>query len=136
MKDQETQQRFILLRSQGWSFSRIAQELNVSKATLINWSRRFQFEINNSRAIELEALQEKLIANRETRAVALGQQLKLVEAELGKRDFTQVPTPRLFAIANSLRREILRETGSVQFTQPVTQIPGEEFHEEVQDWSA
>jgi hypothetical protein len=136
MKDQETQQRFILLRSQGWSFSRIAQELNVSKATLINWSRRFQFEINNSRAIELEALQEKLIANRETRAVALGQQLKLVEAELGKRDLTQVPTPRLFAIANSLRREILRETGSVQFTQPVTQIPGEEFHEEVQDWSA
>ena len=30
MKDIKTQQRFVMLRSQGWSFARIAQELNVS----------------------------------------------------------------------------------------------------------
>jgi len=54
------------------TFSRIAQELNVSRGTLVNWSRKFQFEIKNMRAIELEALQEQLIASRETRALALG----------------------------------------------------------------
>ena len=56
MKDQETQQRFIHLRSQGRSFAGIAQELNVARGTLFNWSRKFRFEIQNIRAMELEAL--------------------------------------------------------------------------------
>ena len=78
MKDVETQQRFVLLRSQGWSFARIATELSVAKGTLINWSRKFQFEITNQRAIELEALQEQLVATREIRARACGEQLKRI----------------------------------------------------------
>jgi hypothetical protein len=136
MKDAEIQQRFIQLRSQGWSFARIAQELSVSKPTLINWSRKFHFEINNARAIELEALQEQLVASREARVRELAAKLKLVEAELATRQLSEVSTPRLFSLAAALRREILRETGSVQFTQPVKEIPGEEYHEEVQDWAA
>ncbi len=41
MKDQETIQKFIELRSQGWTYARLMAELNVSKPTLINWSRKF-----------------------------------------------------------------------------------------------
>jgi hypothetical protein len=37
----------------------LATELNVSKPTLINWGRRFQFEIQNLRSVETEALAEK-----------------------------------------------------------------------------
>jgi transposase len=59
MNDAETQQRFVLLRAEGRSFTRIAEELNVSKPTLIKWSRKYQFEIQNQHAINLEALQEK-----------------------------------------------------------------------------
>jgi len=59
MKDQETIQKFIELRSQGWTYARLMAELNVSKPTLINWSRKFQFQIQNLRAIELEALATK-----------------------------------------------------------------------------
>src|SRR5215813_8591458 len=33
-----------------WSFSRIAAELDVSKPTLIMWSRPHQFDINSLRA--------------------------------------------------------------------------------------
>ena len=55
MHDAETQQKFVGLRAQGRSFSRIATELNVARRTLIDWSRKFQFEIQNQRAIELEA---------------------------------------------------------------------------------
>ena len=36
MHDIEIRNRFIQLRSQGWSFARIVVELNVSKPTLIN----------------------------------------------------------------------------------------------------
>jgi transposase len=136
MKDQETQQRFIQLRAQGWSFARIATELNVCKSTVINWSRKFQYDINNQRAIELEALQEQLIASRETRARALADQLKTVEAELATRDLSQVSTSRLYSLADALRRQIIAETGRVRFTTPINAIPKDEYHDQVQDWSA
>ncbi len=64
MHDNEQHQRFIELRSQGWTFVRLAAELKVSRRTLITWSRKFQFEISNLRAIELEALRETFIATR------------------------------------------------------------------------
>ncbi|MBA4150092.1 MAG: hypothetical protein H0X66_18440 [Verrucomicrobia bacterium] len=134
MHDNETQQRFIELRSKGCTFVRIAEELKVCKRTLITWSRRFQFEINNLRAIELEALRFQVLATREAHVQALGEQLHQVEEELKKRDITELPTSRLFALAESLRRQILRETGEVQFTTPIREIPNDEFHEEAQTW--
>jgi len=116
MIDAEKQQKFIQLRSQGWSFARIAQELDVAKGTLIGLSRKLQFEIQNQRALELEALQEQLVASREARARALAEHLHRVEQELQKRDLSQVSTGRLFGLAESLRRQILHETGSLKFT--------------------
>ena len=134
MLDAQTQQRFIALRSQGWSFGRIAQELRVCKQTLITWSRKFQFQIHNLRAIELEALQHQLLDSQETRLRALAEQLRRAQAELAKRDFAKVPTSRLYSLVESLNRQILRETGGMQFTSPVADIPREEFTEEVQNW--
>ena len=135
MNDLETQQRFVFLRSQGWSFARIAEELKISKPTLINWSRKFQFDIQNQRAINIEALQEKWLSSRDVRVNALGEQLRKVEAELAKRDLATVPTSRLFALVQSLRRQIQLETGPMEFSTPVSQIPNEDYHEQVQDWT-
>lgn len=59
MKDQETRERFVELRAEGWSFDRIAQELKASKQTLVNWGKELALEISNLKAIELEALREK-----------------------------------------------------------------------------
>jgi len=135
MNDVETQQRFVHLRAEGWSFARIADELKISKPTLINWSRKFQFDIQNHRAINIEALHEKWLSTREARVAALGQQLQKVETELAKRDLTSLPTHQLFTLAESLRRQVKRETGPMQFTSPVSQIPQNELHTQAQDWS-
>src|SRR5262245_27244255 len=125
MNDIETQQRFVHLRAEGWSFARIADELEVSKPTLINWSRRFQFDIQNQRAIHIEALQDKWLSSREARCETLGAQLHRVETELAKRDLTTLSTRHLFTVAESLRRQIKREAGPVEFTTPVSQIPAD-----------
>jgi hypothetical protein len=134
MNDTETQQRFVFLRAQGWSFARIGDELNVSKPTLINWSRKFQFEIQNQRAIIAESLQEKWLATQEVRVNALGERLRKIETELATRDFSSLPTATLFTLADSLRRQMRRETGPLQFTTPISEIPREELHKQVQDW--
>jgi transcriptional regulator len=43
----ESKQRFIELRAKGWSFDKIAKELDKAKQTLINWSKELQDEIAN-----------------------------------------------------------------------------------------
>ena len=56
MKDNEIKTRFMELRAQGLPLKKIAAEIKVSKTTLINWDRDFKGEIDNLRAVELEAM--------------------------------------------------------------------------------
>jgi hypothetical protein len=132
----ETYQRFIELRAQGWTYARLMAELNVTKPTLIAWSRKHQFEIQNLRAIELEALREKWLASTSERVNSLGEQLRRVETELARRDLAALTTTQLMSAARNLRHQIEQATGPMQFTVPVNEIPSEEYHEQVQDWKA
>ena len=134
MHDEQTVQRFIQLRSQGWPFARIATELNVSKPTLINWSRKHQFQIQNLRAVELEAVADQWLSSVSDRLNSLGEQLRKVETELATRDIKALSTPQLYAMARNLRRQIQQTAGPVQFTSPVRELPEDEYHDQVQDW--
>ncbi len=134
MHDEKTVQRFIELRSQGQTYARLMTELNVSKPTLIAWSRKYQFQIQNLKAIELEALADKWLEPVSARLNALGGQLRKVEAELATREVKDLSTAQLYSLARSLRRQIEDTTGSVRFTSPVAEIPSDEFHDQVQDW--
>ena len=110
MTDQESIARFIMLRSQGLSFNRIAVDLQISKPTLIKWSRQYKLEINNFRATETEALAERIFGERDKRWESLGRQLQKIEAEIDRRDLEEIPASRLHGIANQLRAEIRAET--------------------------
>jgi hypothetical protein len=134
MHDENTVQRFIELRAQGWTYARLITELNVSKPTLIAWSRKHQFQIQNLKAIELEALREKWLASTAERVNALGDQLRQVDAELAQRDVSGLTTSQLHALARTLRRQIEHATGPLRFTSPVSEIPAAEYHDQVQDW--
>jgi hypothetical protein len=134
MKDQATIDQFIALRAQGWSYDRIAQSLNVSKPTLIDWGRQHQFTIQNLRTIEMEALAEQCFANRRQRWEQLGAALRRVEGELATRDLRDVPTARLLTLASTLRDEAARETAPLRFSTPVRDIPSEQQIQNVMDW--
>jgi len=136
MKDQEVVNKFIQLRAQGWTYARLMVELNVTKPTLIAWSRKYQFEIQNLHAIELEALREKWLASTTDRVNALGEKLRRVQGELEKRDLSTLSTPQLMSAARNLQRQIEQATGPLQSTLPLNDIPAEEQHEHVHDWKA
>ncbi len=136
MTDAENMARFIMLRSQGWSFNRIATELNVSKPTLIKWSRQHQFTIQNLRATETEALAEKLFKPLPERWQAMSADLARVEEELSKRKLDDIPTARLFTLAATLRERIAREAAPAHFSETTTAIPQSEFVYDVHKWSA
>jgi len=134
MNDLETQKRFVQLRIQGWSYDRIAVELKISRRTVINWSRKYRFEIQNERAMTMDNLREQLLSSREVQARALAGQLKAVEAELAKRNVSDLSTTRLFSLAAALRRQIQQETGDMHFVVPLDEIPEDEYHERSQEW--
>ena len=134
MHDDKTVQRFIDLRAQGWTYARLIAELKVSKTTLIGWSRKHQFQIQNLKAIELEALREQWLASTTERVNALGEQLRKIESELATREPAALSTPQLYSLARSLRRQIEQATGPLRFTSPVAEIPEDEYHDQVQDW--
>jgi transposase len=136
MTDTETIARFIFLRAQGWSFNQIATELNVSKPTLIKWSRQHQFDIQNLRATETEALAERIFGQRHQRWEVLAQHLKQIEQEIAKRDLEEIPASRLHGIAAQLRAEIQRETASLRFAESTNNIPSEEFIYDTHKWQA
>lgn len=128
------------MRSQGWSFNRITVELNVSKPTLIKWSRQYQIEINNFRATETEALVEVVFGARHERWRRLAAQLKKLEEEIEKRDLEEIPASRLHGIAAQLRAEIARETAApqapLQFGERSNTIPDSERLVFTTDWKA
>src|SRR6476660_8713451 len=126
MHEDKVVQRFIDLRVQGWPFARIAAELNVSKPTLIGWSRKHQHTIANLVAIEREERLNQLIQTMEERLSRLGAELKAAETELAKRDLTTLSTGRLLTHLESLRRQVRREAGPMQFVSTVDAIPEEE----------
>jgi hypothetical protein len=75
------------------------------------------------------------LASVQDRAKAWGEQLRKVEAEIAKRDPADLTTAQLFSLARSLRRQIEQATGPVRFTTPTAEIPRDEYHDQVQDWS-
>jgi hypothetical protein len=135
MKDQETVQKFIELRAQGWSFVRIAAELGAAKSTLTEWSRKFRFEIHNRRALVLDDLQDRILGTVQSRVAGLAEKLGKVENELRQRDLKQLSTSQLYSLSASLRRQIERETGPIRMVTPTDAIPKEEYVDEVQEWN-
>ncbi len=136
MKDQESVQKFIELRSRGVSFVRIAKELGVAKSTLILWSREHQHLIQNLRAMEWEDFVDRTLASKNERLTSLSEQLRKLETELAKRDLSLIPTPQLQHMAEQLRRRIDRECGPTVFSAGVELSRDDDTRPAVQDWHA
>ena len=91
----DKQQDFIELRAKGNSFDTIAKQLEVSKGTLINWSRDLEDDIQNYSALELDMLKEKYLISKKHQIQSYGEQLATVRKELSNRDLSDVKTEKL-----------------------------------------
>ncbi len=109
MKDQETTDKFVEMRAKGMSFSKIAEQLNTSKQTLINWSKDLDEEIANLKAIELESLIEKHYMSKEKRIELYGKTLKDINAELEKRKISDLNTKELYTLMIKIDSILQRE---------------------------
>jgi transposase-like protein len=84
-----------MLRAKGYSYARIARELGVSKGTLTAWNAELEAEIAKARAMELEALQEEFFLLKEGRIRLIGEQLRAIQTEIGRRDLSKISVDKL-----------------------------------------
>jgi hypothetical protein len=123
MHSNEIKDKFVELRAKSWSFDRIAEELNVSKRTLIRWQEEFGIQIENLRQIEFERVQERLLGSQAEQLEALIGEYQRYRNELLTRDPGRVPQYMLFRIVARLRDQLERRLVTPRFQSEPPETP-------------
>jgi len=84
------EKEFLILRTNGLSFDKISKKLNVSKPTLVKWSKIYQDEIQDLKAMDLLALKEKYQYTQKKTYETLLKQLEKVETAITNTDFSKL----------------------------------------------
>ena len=84
-----TQTKFILLRSDGISFDKIAKELKVSKVTLIQWSKLFEDDIKELQFLAMVEIKKRYSNTVAKRYETLLQQLDKIDNAILEADLSE-----------------------------------------------
>ncbi len=109
MKDTETKLTCFKLRAQGKSLATIADTVGVRRQTVANWLKEHEEEVENLKAMELDALREACWMTTQARIERLSATLEHITAELDKRDFSDIPTAKLVELEMKTRAELAKE---------------------------
>jgi transcriptional regulator with XRE-family HTH domain len=109
MKDIETKLACFEMRADGKALTTIADAVGVRRQTVANWLKEHQEEVENLKAMKLDALREAYRMTTQARIEVLQARLEHITAELEKRDFSDVPTAKLLELELKTRAELARE---------------------------
>ena len=112
MHSVDTKSRFLELRAKGWSLARIAAQIEVSQRTLVDWNAQHHAELQSLRALEVEALEEKILTTHEHQLACLTRSLERIEDELAQRKYDCESTRDLFHLAALVRDQIRKSRSS------------------------
>ena len=93
-----TQTKFILLRSDGLSFDKIAKELKVSKVTLIQWSKLFEDDIKELQFLAMVEIKKRYSNTVAKRYETLLQQLDKIDNAILEADLLETPLKDLIQL--------------------------------------
>ena len=111
-ESKEKKDQFLSLRGvEGYSFSKISQEIGVSKTTLISWEKELRHEIDNIINTKARLLASDLTLSCQARVKKYSELLSSIETEIESRDLKGVKTEHLFKIRGELMQELERYLG-------------------------
>lgn len=106
MEMNNKQREFILLRADGISFDKIATQLKVSKASLIQWSKLFEDEIKELQFEAFIKIKELYTFNTQTRYKNLLEQLTIIDDGIVNADLSKATIKDLFTIKNDILMQV------------------------------
>ncbi len=108
----DKQQMFVELRAEGRSFDEIAKRVNISKPTLIKWSREFKDKIEEvSKVIEEQFIIEQKV-KRTVRAQKLSEELDKAYEALKKTDYKNMSKKDLINIIEKIENKLSTIVGA------------------------
>lgn len=122
-KDQHIEE-FVLMRIEGISYSEISSRLNVSKQSLINWSKDLSIKdcIDRGRYIRREALIKALEEDTDGRIKRWAQLSRNLYSELKDRDLSTLPTDKLVTLIVKAEERLNKLTPSYILTDDIDPI--------------
>lgn len=100
------QQKFIELRAEGISLSKISNEIGISKPTLIKWTRELGLELNNHKTLVIDDLRANFQASKREVVEKLVKLTSRIDEEIANRDLSDVSTDKLIRLSLDLKKEI------------------------------
>lgn len=117
MKSTEQKARFIELRAQGQSFSKIADALHISKSTCSAWEQELQEKIEDRERERLQELYSLYSMHKQGRIERIGETIAQLDAAIAQKDLTELPADKLLELKLKYQRELKAE-----YIEPVTPI--------------
>jgi len=106
---------FVMQRAQGKSFDKIADDLGISKQTLIQWQGELFDQIKEQEFYEVQAVTEAYAVTRRQRFDATAKTLHAILAEIDRRvdtdQLADMPTDKLVNLALILEKRLMQDTG-------------------------
>ena len=120
MEMNKTQREFILLRADGVSFDKIATQLKVSKATLIQWSKLFENEIKEIQFEAFIKIKELHSFNTQSRYKTLLEQLTIIDDGIENADFSKATIKDLYTVKNDILLQLDKIESKIKINARVT----------------
>lgn len=98
MKTADKKEKFILLRAEGLSYSKIAKELGISKGTCTKWEQDFSEQIRRAKEERLADLYKLYRIGKEEHIKKLGEALQRIDEALAQKDLTEIPADKLLRL--------------------------------------
>lgn len=109
MKDNNTKRAFIEARAEGKSFSKIQQELNISKSTCSKWENDLKAEITELQREETEELYNLYGMRRQARIKSLGTLLNHIDQAITPEKIEELPADKLLELRLKYGKELKQE---------------------------
>jgi transposase len=98
MKTAEKKEKFIFLRAEGLSYSKITKEIHISKATCSRWEKELKNEIKKAKEERLEGLFSLYRIGREAHIEKLGEMVKRIDEAIAQKDLDEIPAEKLLRL--------------------------------------
>lgn len=107
-KKDELLERFVAMRISGKTFDEISRELEVSKQTLINWSKDEDAKdvISFGKLMRIQSTLKAFELDREARIQRLAILAQKINKELSNREFIDFETAKLLTLAVMIEKKL------------------------------
>ena len=95
MIDNETKEKFIMLRADNKSYSQIMKTLGIGKNSCVELNKELSDRIAELKADNLQELYNNFYMSKEARIKKLGSSLKKIDKAIEKADFNSIPLDKL-----------------------------------------